>query len=61
MGDNIIITDIKVIQEGLFQIDIHNKTNNRRDRLFIEPDELFNMIGNAMKENHDKYIKEIDI
>lgn len=59
MGDKIIIESIEVIQDGLFQIDLKNETTGKYDRCFVEPEDLFGMIGKAIQKNHDKYIGNI--
>jgi hypothetical protein len=56
MGDKIVIENIEVIQDGLFQIDFKNTNTGKYDRCFIDPRDLFEMIGEAMQENHDKYL-----
>jgi hypothetical protein len=58
MGDKFVITDIEVIQDGLFQIDIKNENTNKSNRLFVEPSQLFSMIGAAMQKNFNKYCED---
>lgn len=56
MGDKILIEKIVIIQNGLFQIDLKEIDSNKTNRVFVKPDILFKMIGEAMKLNHDAYI-----
>jgi hypothetical protein len=58
MGDEIIIERIEVIQGGTFQIDFVNKETNESNRCFIDPKDFFNMIGQAMQNNVNEWIKK---
>jgi hypothetical protein len=57
MGDRIVIIGIEVIQDGLFQIDFKNINTGKCDRSFINPEDLFGMIGEAMQLNHNAYLE----
>ena len=58
MGDDIEISDIQIIQDGLFQIDFYNKSKDEHYRAFCDPDKFFKMIGDSMQDNHIKCLKE---
>ena len=58
MGDQIVISEIKIIYNGLFQIDLRNTSTNEQYRVFAHPDSLFSMIGSAMENNYNKYMED---
>lgn len=57
MGDEIKLLDVKVIQNGLLQIDILNLSQEKSYRFFCEPDEFFEKLGKSMKENMIEHLK----
>lgn len=58
MGEEVIIIAIEVLQGGLFQIDTEHSDSGKRDRIFIDGNDLFRMIGGAMQHNQRKWLRE---
>jgi hypothetical protein len=58
MGEEIIIQSIKIIQNGLVQVDFWFTQQEKGERAFCDPDRFFNMIGESMQENHNDFIKK---
>ena len=63
MNNRVIIEQIEVIQGGIFQIDIYRipkiSEEEKRERIFIEPADLFGMIGKAIQKNVGKWNAEL--
>ena len=57
MGDHIELKEVEVIQDGLFQIDFYNENQNTWFRVFVEPEKMFGLIGDAMQSNYKKYLE----
>ncbi len=58
MGDYIELRDVEVIQDGLLQLDFYNETQNKWFRVFVEPEKMFGLIGEAMQNNFKKYLEK---
>jgi len=56
MGDSIILTGLKIIQNGLFQIDFKNDNTGESFRAFVQPLEFFEKLGQSMQDNHYKWV-----
>lgn len=56
MGDDIELRAVEVIQDGLLQMDLWNNTKHEGYRVFINPADLFSMIGKSMQNNHDAFV-----
>jgi len=54
MGEEIVITAIEVIQNGLLQIDFRNQETKDIFRAFCEPEAFFGMIGKSMQKNFEQ-------
>ena len=50
MGDHILIKKVYFLYGHLFRIELLNETKNKTDMMFIEKDELYAMLENAMKQ-----------
>lgn len=49
MGDKIVISEIELLYDRLFQIDLHNESKDEWYRVFADKDELYTMLKNAEK------------
>ena len=53
MGDHIVNKKIHFLYGHLFQIELLNETKNKTDTMFVEKDELYGMLENAIKQGND--------
>ncbi len=52
MGDHIVIKKVHFLYGHKFQIELLNETKNKTDVVFVEKDELYAMLENAMKQGN---------
>ena len=50
MGDHIVIKKVHFLYGHKFQIELLNETKNKIDVVFVEKDELYALIENAIKQ-----------
>jgi len=53
MGEEITLTNLQVIQDGLLLMDFKNKQTNEGFRVFVEPQDFFGRLAKSMQGNHD--------